>query len=402
MKQKELIQGHWYTSTDWSNECYIKFKHIDNDKVYFTEVIVDGVHKIKEDWYSFNRAFKHVPIEEIEQYLPKPLYEVVHCTTQEELEFASKIVGRNDLGGRNAPYCVHLDGDFDKVETCLNSPRHKVYTFYDWLVKFNHLTEWNELTRKSMNTYGLKVGDHLPVNIIREWSGLGENSITENSFNIDNQNWHKNNGHFTGDRKIESFKEVDGHIGFLVSGTANVYLKAEGFKEFMNGKDTFILPEKWCINREDKPEVIEWFNRNGTKDMDYGDILLGYYTHYPSWGSSNYTSSTIKDGYTEITLDQFKKCVLKENIFEMYKESIAGDILSFDDLALENSKVLNAAQELMSMSSNKNLIIPIIVKPKSNVNYNLDLKLPDLRINLVKNQPKKIKQVKLENFSITI
>ena len=35
------------------------------------------------------------------------------------------------------------------------------------------------------------------------------------------------------DREIEGFEVIDGVLGFLVSGTNEVYLRAEGFKEFL-------------------------------------------------------------------------------------------------------------------------------------------------------------------------
>lgn len=76
----------------------------------------------------------------------------------------------------------------------------------------------------------------------------------------------------------------------------------------------FVLPEKWCINRQNQPEVIKWFNENNSSGRnDYDKDLLGVYTHYPSWGAGCHTYHKIDQNYTEITIGQFKQHVLKEN-----------------------------------------------------------------------------------------
>lgn len=78
--------------------------------------------------------------------------------------------------------------------------------------------------------FGLNIGDKLPAKIINDWSKLSENYV----LNRDSNNWRKSNGFFESDREIEGFEIIDGQLGFKVSGTDFVYLKAEGFKDFMN------------------------------------------------------------------------------------------------------------------------------------------------------------------------
>lgn len=66
--------------------------------------------------------------------------EVVHCTTQKELDFAIKKL--KSYGTRKAPYCVYIDnGGFDTVDYCMSSPNTKVYSFEEWCSKFNHQME---------------------------------------------------------------------------------------------------------------------------------------------------------------------------------------------------------------------------------------------------------------------
>ena len=73
---------------------------------------------------------------------------------------------------------------------------------------------------------GLRIGDNLPRNIICDWGEVGINRYSKG--------WMQQRGMFVSDRYIKAFKELDGIVGFLVSGTADVYLKADGFKEFMD------------------------------------------------------------------------------------------------------------------------------------------------------------------------
>ena len=236
-----------------------------------------------------------------------------------------------------------------------------------------------------INTYGLKIGDHLPVQKIREWSNIGKNRFDDRF--RDKKIWEQSEALFIGDREILSFKLLDGQVGFQVSGTISIYLRAEGFKEFL--EDSFVLPEKWCINRKDKPEVIKWFNKNAVKGQDYSKYLLGYYTHYPSWRNNCHTYENILEGYTEITLEQFKKYVLKKSPLPSSQSDF---------------KIIKDIEEpiLFFNESDKELIIPKINKVLSAIDYSVQTKLPELNISLPKNKAKEVKQIKIENFSITI
>lgn len=97
----------------------------------------------------------------------------------------------------------------------------------------------------AINTYGLQIGDKLPQDIIRKWTTVGKNRC-----HTKNGNWEQLEGQFISDRKIISFDIIDNVVGFEVSGTENVYLRAEGFKEFM---DSF---------NEPKFEVGKWYEFN--------------------------------------------------------------------------------------------------------------------------------------------
>jgi hypothetical protein len=73
----------------------------------------------------------------------------------------------------------------------------------------------------------LQVGDVLNVDVLNAWNVIEGNRSTD-----DKTEWHRGVGMFIGNRTIKSFHLIHGHVGFKVSDTDIVYLKAEGFKEF--------------------------------------------------------------------------------------------------------------------------------------------------------------------------
>lgn len=111
-----------------------------------------------------------------------------------------------------------------------------------------HLKRWAEIISKPepkveeepivVNTQGFCTGDSLPEELISEWARVG--GINYNC----GKGWQMEGASFQGDRKVVSFEIIDGQMGFLVSDTADVYLKAEGFKEF---RDNFYKKEKAAL-----------------------------------------------------------------------------------------------------------------------------------------------------------
>jgi len=90
--------------------------------------------------------------------------------------------------------------------------------------------------------------------------------------------------------------------------------------------EDFKLPEKWCIrlNLENVNIVGKWFNENSqTRIYDYHKLTLDSVStiynilHYPAYKYLGLTKhgdiiNKIENGYTEITFEQFKKYVLKD------------------------------------------------------------------------------------------
>lgn len=79
-------------------------------------------------------------------------------------------------------------------------------------------------------------------------------------------------------------------------------------KDFI--EEEFVLPEKWCI-KDTHEEINEWFNE--TRLCNYSGLNMGY-MHYPKIRGFGHFYHKIKEGYTEITFEEFKKYILKMDI----------------------------------------------------------------------------------------
>lgn len=78
---------------------------------------------------------------------------------------------------------------------------------------------------------GLELKTPLKHEVITEWSRMKNHTY----YNKD-EGWRASTVEFIGDRHIVEFNIKDGVRCFLVSGTAGVYLKSEGFAEFYKEK----------------------------------------------------------------------------------------------------------------------------------------------------------------------
>lgn len=168
-----------------------------------------------------------------------------------------------------------------------------------------HIIPFSEIELEEC--YGLRVGDILPENIISKWAG------NNNCYYF--QEWKKSNVGFVNDRKILSFKVLNGILGFEVSNTLNIFLKAEGFKEFM---DRYSLPEKWylpttgfdyktldSLNNWRKDQLNCTFKDRGLYDC----VLLSKHHNDNSYyqeGVFSFNKYHYYNDYKKITLSQFK------------------------------------------------------------------------------------------------
>ena len=70
----------------------------------------------------------------------------------------------------------------------------------------------------------LKVGDVLLAKDINDWCEIGENYY--------HNEWGRTWFWITGDRKIEAIEMKDGHKAFYVSGNADMWIRAKGYRKF--------------------------------------------------------------------------------------------------------------------------------------------------------------------------
>jgi len=231
---------------------------VTSDKEYhqFLDYLKSKGEKVDRGW-GFTPNWKHVafdgewhlissyegkvkfPVKQASDFLKK--YVAVYCATKEEWIFACNYfekplspIDDYEKKGYNTFSLSNKFGGWREKEH-FEKEDYNVITFQDWIKKDNipysttEVEEFDKVFEPPINTYGLSVGYKLKEDIIRKWPKEGDKYMV---FNDNPRKWYSTRGTFFGDRVIEEFKLIEGHVGFLVSGTRSVYLKAEGFKEF--------------------------------------------------------------------------------------------------------------------------------------------------------------------------
>jgi hypothetical protein len=80
--------------------------------------------------------------------------------------------------------------------------------------------------------------------------------------------------------------------------------------EFFDITDGFVFPEKWCIKTTNENiDILGNWRDDGP--LHHGHI--GWYLHTPMNNKNGYNQERKENDYTEITFEQFKKYVLKQN-----------------------------------------------------------------------------------------
>lgn len=103
-----------------------------------------------------------------------------------------------------------------------------------------------------------------------------------------------------------------------------IFYKIIDFQTFIedNKEETFVLPEKWCFTTTEKSHkiFIDWYIDKYKKIRGSFNTTIG--NHYCINEKNNteqgwmYFAPERKEGYTEITFEQFKKYVLKQDDME--------------------------------------------------------------------------------------
>ena len=93
--------------------------------------------------------------------------------------------------------------------------------------------------------------------------------------------------------------------------------------------------KKWCIKvtEENLPIVGKWFDENSQNIHIFNHkTYIGMYLHYPILKNGLHSNNCVKDGYTELTFEQFKEQILKEpNVLQEILDKIEAKSYYFLD-----------------------------------------------------------------------
>lgn len=169
---------------------------------------------------------------------------------------------------------------------------------------------------------GLKVGDVLKESDINEWEKIGENYEFSGV-------WEKSSGTFCGDKKINSFKLINGVVGFEVSETSSVYSRADGYLDFIKNKDT---------EEDDSSLEITSVKTNTPTDKFNGDTIIPHDCPFKEGDSVSciINGTTIDDG--KIHFEDNYIFICQNEIDGYYCENRLGYLYSWIIYASEYNK----------------------------------------------------------------
>ena len=212
-------------------------------------------------------------------------------------------------------YCYIQYKDGDKISIDSGTTMYEDDINYARLATPEEIAEYKRVGKpydvttlqpSEISTYGLNVGDFLDTKIINDWGGFAYNRCCLIS---KDKSWQQHQCMFSGDRTIKSFKLIDGIVGFLVSDTSSVYLRAEGFKEFA---------DNYYTENTSNFKVGSWYKYNGyylkySKTDDRNIFIASEYI--------NTEDNSFKDDLIDFTCgiaDDSKKLVTDLSVIQQY------------------------------------------------------------------------------------
>lgn len=94
-------------------------------------------------------------------------------------------------------------------------------------------------------------------------------------------------------------------------------------------KEEFKLPDKWCVKAYSQ-KLVDYCKKWGVSKYYSLSECATSYCHFPAYGGC-VTMTQIVSGYTEITLEQFEKYVLKETKIYTIKDLSEGKVVCVND-----------------------------------------------------------------------
>ena len=280
---------------DWNGrtKTRIKITKVTPKSVYYLD------YSDNKEKFDTKEKFSRLFVSDKPKSQPEPTQPTTPVTSepaQTKFKAGDIVEWKEDL----QPIYTAKKGDKAKVVKILPEGEQDLYI--EWISNTTQNNGWydsskfvksSEPTQTSsiQNTFGLKIGDNLPQEIINKWVEEGENYCVESE-----KKWKIGFGTFTTDRKIESFKIIDGALGFLVSSSV-VYLRAEGFKEFL---------EQQTNKTTSTPEPTQ-------KSSIYENIIIeNLEVYYETLGRDNYKNAvdllnSVGKDWRLPTVDEFNK-----------------------------------------------------------------------------------------------
>lgn len=297
MKQDELIVGKWYNfnNPNYKGKTTAKFRGLSKDGIYFlfSEFVGDNKHEFYNGSWNLNKCTnKLTDLTEIQPFLPenhpdKISIKYVKCTRAFSNDYTVDKIYKVENGR------VLNNTDYLPRES-INENLKNYYTHYDFILstkeEFDKQNEWipkvgEYAVMENAGGYGYCPGNNGCVAIINYVIQMTD----EDNYTI--------SGKVINPKSPEGVKFWNVPIKDNNSIICRKALPHEI-------PDDFVLPEKWCVKTtevNEPAEVYKW--RNGKYFAADG------YIHNDS---EKWWSNCIKPGYTEITFEQFKKYVLKE------------------------------------------------------------------------------------------
>ncbi len=386
MKQDELIVGRWY---DFNNPTYrgktaAKFKELSANKKYFrfSEFVGDNKHKSYNGSWSLNKCTnKLTDLTEIQPFLPEN-----HPDKQNE--WIPKV---GDWVKRS-----WTDGDIDYFEIkSFDKDRNKIFVDYS-----KYYRNGKVLSNSSDETFGIngdgRVKDTkaLPYEIPDDFVLPERWCIAVTHYEKDKEVfiWRKNTFLTIGFIHNDVSKTWS---GFKMDGYTEITL--EQFKKHvLKQKGNFILPEKWCVKlTEENVKHLEDWRNQGKNSLSAGKIY-GYLHSDKIW------TPCIKTGYTEITLEQFKKYVLKESCVDEVVKSIDNTGSLVYNGSFTGGKYYLGI-DLDEEEKSSEIHIPELTRHnKTQVKVITNLSYPNITINLIPKESKKVNPVTIKQTKISL
>lgn len=153
-----------------------------------------------------------------------------------------------------------------------------------------------------------------------------------------------------------------------VSDIASSFIRASKLITFEE-IDFEEFPEKWAVKNDIDKIVGKWFDENKQNSIqDYALKYTNKYFHYPAIREKEYildneyfhAFTEVQKGYTEITLEEFKKHILKEETME--EKKIIGYLAPYDLYEGKVKKgtlfIKSSYSALYYYTNNKEYVIP--------------------------------------------